>query len=204
MKNLLTLLKDNAKLNVAAGITLAILGILCINLPFLSGLAVASIVSLATIAFGITTSIFSFSKEKLLQKILSFISGTLITLFGAFMLTSPVANLYILAVIAVLYFIIDGVMNLVTTYQMRKTKIWGWSLFNGLISLLLAGLLIAQWPLSSFYIIGTLIGVRFMFTGFNIVLLASTGFGFVDALENKQSKESNMIENTKVGNVQTV
>ncbi len=200
MKNLLTLLKDNAKLNVVGGITLLLLGALCINLPYLSGLTIAGFVSLAMVAYGISTSIFAFTKNKVTHKILNFISGILVTLLGVFMLINPIANLYTLAMISVCYFIIDGVMNLVTTYQIRKTKLWGWSLFHGIISLALAASLIVQWPLSSIYIVGTLVGIRFIFNGLNIALLASTGFGVVDAIETSQKSDN--VEDEKVNKVQ--
>ncbi len=200
MKNLLKLLKDNAKLNVVAGITLSLLGILCINLPFLSGLTIAGGMSLAMVAYGITTSVFAFSKDKITHKIFSFISGILVALLGVLMLITPVVNLYALAMVSVYYFIIDGLMNLITTYQMRKTKVWGWSLLHGITSLVLAASLIVQWPLSSIYIIGTLVGIRFIFNGLNIVLLASTGFGVVDAIETSQN--NNDIEGKKVNNIQ--
>lgn len=183
MKAFLKLLKDNAKFNVTGGIALSLLGMLCIYMPFLTGITVAGIVSLGMIAYGISTSIFSFSKDKVWHSILSFIGGILITVLGVVMLNNPVTNLYSLAIIAVCYFIFDGIKSLVFTYELRKSKVWGWSLFNGIVSLILAGLLISQWPVSSFYIIGTLVGVRFIFSGFHIVLLASTSFGVVDAME---------------------
>ncbi|WP_019028024.1 HdeD family acid-resistance protein [Colwellia piezophila] len=184
MDTLLKLLKNNAKLHVAGGITLSLIGLLCISLPFLSGLAIANFVSLTMVATGITMSIFAFSKEKILHKVLSFISGILVMLFGVFMFIHPVGNLYTLAMMAVSYFVIDGILGLVATYEGRKNKAWGWMLFSAIISLVLAGLLIAQWPLSSFYIVGTLVGVRFIFTGFNLVLLAATGFGFINSIDD--------------------
>ncbi|WP_019028017.1 HdeD family acid-resistance protein [Colwellia piezophila] len=214
MDTLLKLLKNNAKLHVAGGITLSLIGVLCISLPFLSGLTIANFISLTMVAAGLTISIFAFSKEKTHHKVLSFISGIFVTLLGVFMFINPVANLYALAMIAVSYFIVDGISGLISTYEGRKNKGWGWMLFSAIISLVLAGLLISQWPLSSFYIVGTLVGVRFIFTGFNLVLLAATGFGFVNAitdineeneitLKNSQSNNTVKVDNTSTS-AQTV
>lgn len=196
MTAIFKLLKNNAKLHVAGGITLSLIGVLCISMPFLSGLAIANFISLTMVAAGLTMSIFAFSKEKTHHKVLSFISGIFVTLLSVFMFINPAANLYTLAIIAVSYFIVDGILGLIATYEGRKNKGWGWMLFSAIISLVLAGLLISQWPLSSFYIVGTLVGMRFIFTGFNLVLLAATGFGFINAITDMNKANKMTLENS--------
>lgn len=185
MKTIFELLKNNAKLHVAGGITLSLIGMLCISMPFFSGLAIANLISLAVIAAGITTSIISFSKNKTYKKILGFISGIFVTLLGVFMFSNPVANLYYLAILTVGYFVIDGILGLISSYEARENKAWGWMLFSALTSFALAGILIYQWPLSSFYVLGSLVGVKFIFTGFNLIFLSATGLHLINTIVDK-------------------
>lgn len=193
MKNLLNTLKENSKLSYFAGIILILMGVLSISLPFFSGIAVASMVSISIIVYGVSVAAFAFGKDSLFHICLSFFAGLLITMFGWLMLVNPAVNLQTLSLIAVSYFIVEGIMGLISTYELRHAKVWGWSLFNALISLSLATLLIAQWPASSLFIVGTLVGVRFMFSGFNIIFLTSSSADLAKTISN----ESNVINNAQ-------
>lgn len=42
---------------------------------------------------------------------------------------------------------------------------WGWSLVSGAITLLLGILIAAQWPISSFFVIGMFLGIEMLFNG---------------------------------------
>jgi uncharacterized membrane protein HdeD (DUF308 family) len=58
-------------------------------------------------------------------------------------------------------------------FRYRPAAGWGWLLLSGVLSLLLAWLIWAQWPLSGWWAIGVLVGVNLLGTGAALVTLAS-------------------------------
>jgi uncharacterized membrane protein HdeD (DUF308 family) len=57
------------------------------------------------------------------------------------------------------------VFKLMLFAQRRKLPGSVWFLIDGLVSLLLAGLILFHWPSSSFWAVGTLVGVSLLFSG---------------------------------------
>ncbi len=49
----------------------------------------------------------------------------------------------------------------------------GWFFFSGLSSLLLGVLIIAQWPVSSIWAIGTMVGAGVLFNGITRIVMSS-------------------------------
>ena len=48
---------------------------------------------------------------------------------------------------------------------MKHGTPWGWVVFSGIVSFLLGLMIIAQWPASSFFVLGILLGVDLIFVG---------------------------------------
>jgi uncharacterized membrane protein HdeD (DUF308 family) len=56
---------------------------------------------------------------------------------------------------------------------MLKFPRWGWSVFSGIVSLILGILLLAQMPVSSIWFIGFAIGVDLIFDGASLIGIAT-------------------------------
>jgi len=54
---------------------------------------------------------------------------------------------------------------------MRPQQGWGWVMFNGATSLLLAMVFILGWPFSSAWLIGFFIGISLLFDGISLLML---------------------------------
>jgi uncharacterized membrane protein HdeD (DUF308 family) len=54
---------------------------------------------------------------------------------------------------------------------MRPQTGWGWLMFNGITSLLLALVLIAGWPFSSAWLIGLFIGISLLIDGISLLMI---------------------------------
>ena len=72
------------------------------------------------------------------------IQGIALLLFGILFLTAPAATLVTLIFFLGVYWLIGGIMDIVSIF-MNKTA-WGWKLFSGIIGIV-AGILIMQHPL---------------------------------------------------------
>ena len=50
---------------------------------------------------------------------------------------------------------------------------WGWIVFSAVTSLLLGGLILAEWPLSGVWAVGILAGVRLIIAGWALVAVGA-------------------------------
>jgi uncharacterized membrane protein HdeD (DUF308 family) len=55
--------------------------------------------------------------------------------------------------------------------QLRPADGWGWTLFNGIVTLLLGLMLWRQFPLSGAWAVGILFGIKMLFSGMALVII---------------------------------
>jgi uncharacterized membrane protein HdeD (DUF308 family) len=67
--------------------------------------------------------------------------------------------------------LIGGTFRLIKAYQYRF-EYWGLIVFSGLISIALGILILAEWPSSSFWVIGLFVGVDLILIGWSWVMLS--------------------------------
>jgi uncharacterized membrane protein HdeD (DUF308 family) len=63
-------------------------------------------------------------------------------------------------------FLIEGATEFVLFFQFRALPGSGWLLFDGILTVLLAYLILHPWPSSSTWAIGTLLGINLIVSGF--------------------------------------
>jgi uncharacterized membrane protein HdeD (DUF308 family) len=66
----------------------------------------------------------------------------------------------------------EAAMAAVLAFQTRPTSGWGWLLFDACITGLLGLLILAHWPASAIWAIGTLIGVAVLMRGITRIALS--------------------------------
>jgi uncharacterized membrane protein HdeD (DUF308 family) len=59
----------------------------------------------------------------------------------------------------------EGVLEIISYFRMKGEGASGWVLFNGIVTILLACLIWFQWPSSTVWAIGILVGVNLLMTG---------------------------------------
>ena len=75
---------------------------------------------------------------------------------------------WILGVVLICVGIVRGAMAL----QMRTTGGWFVPLFGGVISIILGGIILANWPLSGLFVIGLFISVELITSGWSYIFIA--------------------------------
>jgi len=96
--------------------------------------------------------------------------GLAYLLFGVYLLMHPVAASLTLVLASL--FLIEDILNIVLFFQMRSMRGSGWMLGDGIITLLLGLLIYLQWPSSSVWAIGTLVGVSMIISGVTRVMFS--------------------------------
>ncbi len=65
-----------------------------------------------------------------------------------------------------------GILRAIMAFQMRAHAGWYWPLLSAVISILLGGLIVAQWPYSGFWVIGLFVAVELLFAGWGYIFVA--------------------------------
>jgi uncharacterized membrane protein HdeD (DUF308 family) len=99
------------------------------------------------------------------------IVGIIYIIGGFYFLTHPLLGLGTLTLFLAGIILAGAVMEIIAYFRMRSEGGSGWLLVNGLIALLLGGLIWVHWPSSSVWAIGTLVGVNLLMTGFSRLML---------------------------------
>ncbi len=157
------------------GFVTLILGVIAIATPFVTGKAVAVVFGILLVLAGIAQLLFAFQAGSFGRGLFRLLFGGMTIVFGISVLTAPAAGLATLTMVLVAYFFVDGIFTVIAGFQLKPQEGWGWMVFNGVITFLLAWMIWSEWPVSGAWAIGTLVGVRLLMTGLTMITLGSAG-----------------------------
>jgi len=165
-------LAENRTLVMAVGVLIALLGIVAILSPFVSGITL-------TIVFGallVAGAIFHTASAFAARGWSGFTFGVLLAILygaaGVALLANPTLGLVTLTLLLGIYFLVEGVVQLLMGLRIRANSNWGWMLFSGIVSLLLSSLILLEFPSSAAWAVGLLFGVNLLTTGVAMASLA--------------------------------
>ena len=95
------------------------------------------------------------------------LSGLFYVVAGLWVVAYPVESEISLTLFVGLLLIFEGVMELAAAASQAEAR--GLVLADGLVTALLGGLLVAEWPSDSLWAVGTLFGISLFFTGFRLL-----------------------------------
>jgi uncharacterized membrane protein HdeD (DUF308 family) len=102
---------------------------------------------------------------------LHLLAGALYLAVGFLMIMRPRAGAEILTLLLAVLFLSSGLARIISALSHRFHN-WGWVLLNGVIDLILGLMIWQQWPDSSLWVIGLLVGIDLLFNGWSCVMLA--------------------------------
>jgi len=82
-------------------------------------------------------------------------------------------------------FLVEGILDVVLFSRVRSFQGSGWLLLDGIITLLLGGMIYAHWPSSSAWAIGTLVGVSMIMSGVTRLMVSLAIRKRVDTIASK-------------------
>jgi len=165
-------LHENATWYQCMGIALIVIGFFATIFASVSTLFSVVYLGFLLIFLGIAEAIKS-SKITLWKSFaLHLLLAILFTACGAFIVFYPTINAITLTLLLAISFIIAGIFRLFFAFT-HTVPHKGWLIFNGACTLLLGILIWQQWPVSGLWVIGMLIGINAIFTGWTWIMLAS-------------------------------
>jgi uncharacterized membrane protein HdeD (DUF308 family) len=157
---------------MALGILMVICGILAIALPLASSIGVALVVGWLILLAGVWHLIFVFHSHSfggvLWQLLLAIVYG----FAGVYMLMHPLLGLVTLTLVIAIFLLIEAGLETALYFTIRKKKNAGWVLVDAIITLILAIMIWSQWPSSSGWVLGMLVGISLIFSGISRLSLS--------------------------------
>jgi uncharacterized membrane protein HdeD (DUF308 family) len=162
--------KAGGKKMTFLGVIAIILGMLAMLMPGLTGISIVFLLGVLVFVGGIVRIIWAFQAGSLGKGLLMFAIGGLTLLCGIALLANPLFGSAVLTIMLSLYFILDGISEVVAGIKLRPGSGWGWMLFGGIVSIWLGIMIWGQFPLSGVWAIGILLGIKLFFVGLIMVM----------------------------------
>ena len=167
--SLLEGIKENAGIAIGIGIFLLITGVLALGAPLVTGISITLMIGVLMVVGGIAQCILAFKVGAFGRGVLVFLFGVLMVAVGIYMVSQPVSALGSMTLFLAAYFIVTGIVELLAAFGVRPAEGWGWVLVNGFVTVLLGLMIWRQFPLSGVWAIGTLFGVKLLFSGASLL-----------------------------------
>jgi uncharacterized membrane protein HdeD (DUF308 family) len=153
---------------LALGILLMLLGVVCIVGDVTATFATVLAFGWLLLLSGIVALVHAFRTRTWSGFFLSLLSALLRGFSGYLLIRYPSAGAVSFTLILASFFIVGGLFRAVGA-EMVKFPRWGWSVFSGIVSVVLGMKLLAQMPASSIWFIGFAIGFDMIVDGASLV-----------------------------------
>jgi uncharacterized membrane protein HdeD (DUF308 family) len=160
---------------IVAAILFIVLGVFAIIEPAVAGLGVALLVGWLLIFGGISHFVSAFECGGARRVLFQILAGVVFMIGGYYLLMHPLLALGTLTLLLAAVILVAGVCEIVTYFRLRNEQASGWMLFNGIVALVVGLMIWLQWPSSSIWAIGTLVGVNLLLTGITRLMVGLTG-----------------------------
>jgi uncharacterized membrane protein HdeD (DUF308 family) len=154
-----------AGFSTGLGILLVLLGLLAIAAPFFVGATLSVLLGLVVLAGGIAHLVYAWAQRTAGAVLWQVAVGLLYLIAGGVLVFHPAAGVAGLTLILAIYLAVEGVVELGLYFGVKHVPGTVWFLIDGIVSLLLAILIFAQWPWSGAWALGTLVGISLIMSG---------------------------------------
>ena len=158
------------------GISLTILGVLCVGKAQTATTFSILVLGWILAISGVMWLVNAFRAFSWHGFFLFLLNGIIRGMTGYLLLRHPDAGAAGVTMLLASLFIVAGTFRAIGAGVIRFPR-WGWTVFSGIVSVVLGGSLLASWPSASAYFIGLVICIDLIFDGASLI-------GFATAIHN--------------------
>jgi len=170
--NLIDETKKRAAWSICMGVVTAALGAFLIVYPLATAKFTTVVLGWVLILVGIAQFVFALHSQKPGSFFLKLLSAGIFGIIGVVFAFAPMAGVEGLTGLLGTLLLVQAGLATVTAFQIRPLAGWGWFLLEAATSLALGMLILLNWPSSSVWAIGTLVGVAVLMGGVARVVVA--------------------------------
>jgi uncharacterized membrane protein HdeD (DUF308 family) len=156
---------------MVGGVVLVLLGLAAILAPYVTGVAISLVLGGLLVVGALVHTAAAFSAQGWRGSVFAVFLGLLYGFAGIMMLANPTLGLVALTLVLAVYFLAEGIVQLVMGLRLRANENWGWLLTSGIVSVLLSSLILLGFPASADWAVGLLFGVNLLTSGLALVMI---------------------------------
>lgn len=160
--------------SIVLSVLMIIAGILAIASPYYAGLAITVVVGWLLLISAVLHLVYAFRGGRATAVVWEILLAIVYALIGFYILANPRIGLASLTFAIAFYLFVEAILEFALSYQLRNESGAGWMLVDGIITMILAFLIWANWPNSSVWAVGIIVGVSMLFSGITRVMITST------------------------------
>lgn len=157
---------------LALGVIWIVLGAIAVIAPFAATLATELLLGALFLVGGLAQVIQAFRCRDWPGILLHALGGMLAVVLGGVLVIFPLQGMLTLTLALSAFFIVAGGLKILYALNQRPLRRWGWILFSGVLGVVVGALIWMQWPGSAAWVLGILVGVELIVTGWWMVLVA--------------------------------
>lgn len=166
------ILRQASTWSIVCGALLVVLGVLAVGSPVLAAVAVNALIAWLIVLAGIVHLALAFRSHPAGGLLWRVLVGVAYVFFGLYLIAHPALGVVSLTLVLASLFLVEGIFDIALFFRMRPMGGSGWILVDGIVTLLLGLMIYMQWPSSSSWAIGTLVGVSLIVSGVTRLMLS--------------------------------
>lgn len=155
---------------VLIGVILLLCGTFALAYPFAASVGITIVFGVTLLIGGAVLIAGSFWTGRWSAFSIQILIGIAYLVTGVMIAETPVESTGVLTMLIAAMFIVGGLFRAVVSL-VERFPMWGWSLANGIITLLLGVIIVRHFPEAALWLIGTLVGIEILFNGWFWIML---------------------------------
>ncbi|MCC6207575.1 MAG: DUF308 domain-containing protein [Gammaproteobacteria bacterium] len=165
--------RENRASFLVLGVMMTFLGIEAIALPYFASLAIGMLTGAILLVIGVAQAVIVIRKPSW-RGFPHWLSGGLLSAgIGLALLAYPLAGVLSLTLLLAAFLLTEGALRVLLALRLRPYDHWNWSMASGVLALMLAVLILTQWPEAALWILGLSVGIDLIFSGWMLIMLAA-------------------------------
>jgi uncharacterized membrane protein HdeD (DUF308 family) len=171
--NLTSEVRSRAGWGIFLGIVTAALGVLLIVYPFFAATVTTIFIGCILLIAGVVDIVLALRAHKAGTFFGRLLLGVVYGLGGLLLLFNPQWGVAVLTVVLGVMLLFEAGAATALAFQVKPLSGWGWLLFNAVVTAILGFLILAHWPASAVWAIGTLVGAAILVLGISRIALSA-------------------------------
>ena len=163
--------KNRAGWGIFLGILTAVLGLLLIAYPLFTATVTTILIGSILVLAGVFEIVQALRVHTAGAFFTRLLLGIVYGFAGIVLLLYPLRGVAVLTVVLGVMLLFEAAFTAALAFQVKPLSGWGWLLFDAAITVLLGFLILAHWPSSSLWAIGTLVGAAVLIRGVTRIAL---------------------------------
>jgi uncharacterized membrane protein HdeD (DUF308 family) len=171
-KEMLEAVQKNWGWMLALGILFIVLGTIGLGMSF--ALTVASVLFFGVLLLigGGAQFVEAFQHKGWKSTVWNILIALLYIVAGLMAISDPVGASIALTLVIAAALVTIGIFRIIMAFQLKPARGWWWPLVAGIASLVLGGLIFAEWPVTGLWVIGLFVAIEMIFHGWSYVTIA--------------------------------